>query len=152
MNLLQKPEGMVSLLQQSAGSRSHSPGGGEIFGILKQMKESFETNMEQGKKDEAEASSSFDSMKAAKTDEIKASNDKVFEFEKENGETVKKNSEAKEELEKTQEALASDTSFLADLKKKCATMDEDWEVRSKMRGEEIAAVSETIEIITGDDA
>merc|ERR1719421_1911886 len=31
MNLLQEPEGMVSLVQQSAGSRSHAPGGGEIF-------------------------------------------------------------------------------------------------------------------------
>merc|ERR1719454_1012781 len=91
-------------------------------------------------------------MKSAKSDEIKASTDKVFEFEKENGETVKKNSESKEELIKTQEALASDTAFLADLKSKCATMDEDWEARSKMRQEEITAVSETIEIISGDEA
>merc|ERR1719174_2411698 len=109
MNLLQKPEGMVSLLQQPAGFQSYAPGGGEIFGILKQMKESFETNMEQGKKDEAEAATSFSSLKAAKEDEIKAASDKVFEKTKEDGESVAKNAEAKEDLLKTQEALASDT-------------------------------------------
>merc|ERR1719313_1727571 len=50
------------------------------------------------------------------------------------------------------EEIAADTAFLASLKQKCATMDEDWEERTKMRGEEIAAVSDTIAFLTEDDA
>merc|ERR1719235_905881 len=42
--------------------------------------------------------------------------------------------------------------FLADLKVKCAQIDNEWEVRQKARAEEIAAVGDTIAILTDDDA
>merc|ERR1719313_2473846 len=50
------------------------------------------------------------------------------------------------------EEIAADTAFLASLKEKCAKMDEDWDERTKTRGEEIAAVSDTIAFLTEDDA
>merc|ERR1719310_1545709 len=55
--LLSTPRNAISLLQQPApgGSSSYEPQSGAIFGILKQMKEEFETNMEEGKKNEADA-------------------------------------------------------------------------------------------------
>merc|ERR1719321_2094576 len=116
------------------------------------MKESFEQNLDGAQKDEAQAASSFASLKAAKEEQIKAANDKVFNKEAENAEAIKKNAESKEDLASTQKALEADTAFLAQLKEQCATMDEDWEARSKMRGEEIAAVSETIAFLTDDEA
>merc|ERR1719482_1724564 len=143
---------MLSLLQESQGAPAYAPASGEIFGILKQMKESFETNLEGCRKDEAESSKSYAELKSAKEMEIKAATEKAFNKEAEAAVALKKNAEAKEGLENTRKALEADTAFLADLKAKCATMDEDWEARSKMRGEEIAAVSETIEIISGDEA
>merc|ERR1719375_2207130 len=152
MTLLQRPDGMLSLMQAPAGFQSYAPASGEIFGILKQMKESFETNLESSKKDEAEAAASYASLKAAKEMEIKAAQDKVFNKENENAEAIKKNAESKEDLTSTRAALEADTGFLAALKKQCAVTDEDWEARTKMRGEEIAAVSETISFLTDDDA
>jgi len=152
MNLLQRPDGMLSLLQESQGAPAYAPASGEIFGILKQMKESFETNLEGSRKDEAESAKSFGELKSAKQMEIKAATEKAFNKEAEAAVALKKNAEAKEGLKNTQKALESDTAFLASLKQKCATMDEDWEVRSKTRGEEIAAVSETIAFLTEDDA
>merc|ERR1719156_523049 len=152
MNLLQRPDGMLSLLQESQGAPAYAPASGEIFGILKQMKESFETNLEGSRKDEAESAKSFGELKSAKQMEIKAATEKAFNKEAEAAVALKKNAEAKEGLKNTQKALAADTAFLASLKQKCATMDEDWEERSKTRGEEIAAVSETIAFLTEDDA
>merc|ERR1719428_1388613 len=143
---------MVSLMQVNSGFQSYAPASGEIFGILKQMKESFETNLESSKKDEAEAAASFASLKSAKEAEIKAAQDKVFNKENENAEAIKKNAESKEDLTSTRAALEADTAFLASLKKQCAVTDEDWEARTKMRQEEIAAVSETISMLTDDDA
>merc|ERR1719299_247289 len=84
--------------------------------------------------------------------EIKAASEKAFNKEAEAAVALHKNAEAKESLENTRKALAADTAFLASLKQKCATMDEDWEARTKMRGEEIAAVSDTIAFLTDDDA
>merc|ERR1719421_2127406 len=72
MNLLQRPDGMLSLLQESQGAPAYAPASGEIFGILKQMKESFETNLESSRKDEAESAKSFGELKSAKQMEIKA--------------------------------------------------------------------------------
>ena len=47
------------------------PRAGEIFGILKQMKETFETNLSQSQKDELTAAEDFANLKAAKTEEMK---------------------------------------------------------------------------------
>merc|ERR1719313_468250 len=59
---------------------------------------------------------------------------------------------AKEDLDLTREALAADTKFLSELKLRCQQSDKDWELRSKSRLDEIAAVSETIKILADDDA
>merc|ERR1719420_1899043 len=152
VKLLQRPDGMLSLLEQPAGFQSYAPASGEIFGILKQMKESFETNLEQSRKDEAEGASSYSALKSAKEAEIKAAGEKVFNKEAENAEAVKKNAESKEQLVATRAALEADTTFLASLKKQCAVTDEDWEARTKMRSDEIAAVSDTIAMLESDDA
>merc|ERR1719262_1527247 len=152
MTLLQRPDGMLSLLQQPAGFQSYAPASGEIFGILKQMKESFETNLESSRKDESEAASSYSGLKSAKEEEIKAANEKIFNKEAENAEAIKKNADSKEQLELTRAALEADTTFLASLKKQCAVTDEDWEARTKMRSDEIAAVSDTIAMLESDDA
>jgi len=152
MNLLQRPDGMLSLLQESAGAPAYAPASGEIFGILKQMKESFETNLDGSRKDEAESAKSYAELKSAKELEIKAATEKAFNKEAEAAEALKKNAESKEGLANTRKALEADTNFLASLKKQCAQVDKDWEARSKMRGEEIAAVSDTIAFLTNDDA
>merc|ERR1719478_1525450 len=148
----QRPDGMLSLMQQPAGFQSYAPASGEISGIINQMKETFETNLESSRKDETESAKSFESLKAAKSAEIKAAQDKVFNKEEESAEALKKNEEAKETLSNMRAALEADTNFLAGLKKTCAVTDEDWEARSKVRADEIAAVSDTIAMLTGDDA
>merc|ERR1719262_748039 len=58
----------------------------------------------------------------------------------------------KNDLEDTQEALAEDTKFLADLKKTCAIKAKEWEVICKTRKEELIALQETIKILNDDDA
>merc|ERR1719473_1781496 len=58
----------------------------------------------------------------------------------------------KKDLEDTSTALDADTKFLADLKPKCESAESEYMARSKVRNEEIQAVSETIGILTDDDA
>jgi len=55
-------------------------------------------------------------------------------------------------LDMTREALSADTAFLQDLKLRCQQFGADTAQRSKTRSEEIAAISETITILTDDDA
>merc|ERR1719352_2036575 len=60
--------------------------------------------------------------------------------------------EAKEDLGQTQAALAEDQKFLANLEKTCAEADANFAKRKNSRLQEIEAVSQTIEILAGDDA
>jgi hypothetical protein len=52
--------------------QSYAPQSGEIFGILKQMKETFETNLSDSQKEEMANQKAYEELKAAKEDEIKA--------------------------------------------------------------------------------
>jgi len=59
---------------------------------------------------------------------------------------------AKEDLEQVQAALTEDQKFLMNLEKTCEEADANFEVRKKTRLQEIQAVSETIGILTADEA
>merc|ERR1719410_1394385 len=58
----------------------------------------------------------------------------------------------KHDLTDTQEALAGDKQFLAELDKSCATKTTEWEERSKTRSAELATLAETIKVLNDDDA
>jgi len=143
---------VMSFLQQPVAAQSYASQSGAIFGILKGMKESFETNLETSRKDESTAASEYGMLKTAKNKEVTAANDQIDANTNELAETKVKLSNDKESLEDTRAALAADTAFLDDLKSKCASMDKQWEARSKMRNDEITAVSETIKILDDDEA
>merc|ERR1719443_1147102 len=129
-----------------------SPQGGEIMGILKQMKTEFESNLADMQADEKKAVTEFADLKGAKTSEIAAGEEMAKEKTALLGKTKVQLAEAKEDLEDTTSAMEADQAFLVDLKERCSVSDKEWEERSKTRALEIAAVGETIKILTDDDA
>merc|ERR1719498_1394842 len=129
-----------------------SPQGGEIMGILKQMKTEFETELGEMQADEKKAVTEFGALKEAKTSEIAAGEEMAKEKTALLGKTKVQLGEAKEDLEDTTSAMEADQAFLVDLKERCSVSDKEWEERSKTRALEIAAVGETIKILTDDDA
>merc|ERR1719311_1499622 len=152
--LLQAPREGLSLLQQPppGGASNYEPQSGAIFGVLKQMKETFETNMEEGKKEEAESAAQYEELKRTKETQLNAANEKIFRKGQELAKARETAANDKEDLDDTQVTLEADTEFLAKLKEQCATIDKQWEERSKMRSEEIATVDEAIDILTHDDS
>jgi len=144
---------LASLLQTGTEYvRDSEPASGAIFGILKQMKEEFESNAVKAKTDEETAQETFNEMKTAKTQEIAAGNEQVGNKQTELANANEDNAQSKEDLEDTTEQLSADRTFLADVKSRCETMDKEWSVRTKVRQEEVTAVGEALEILTDDDA
>jgi chromosome segregation ATPase len=143
---------ITAFVQQPAGFQSYAPASGQIFGILKQMKETFESNLSASQKDELAAQDAFAQLKSAKLEEINAAKKQVSNKEVSLANTDEANAQAKEDLEDTRNALSSDQKFLLDLKEKCRMTDAEFAERQKARGEEISAVSEAISILSGDDA
>jgi hypothetical protein len=146
-----KHQAFLSLIQEK-GTELYAPESGAIFGVLKQMKEGFETNMADSKAEEDQAVAEYTSMKNAKSDQIKAAEDLTDSKTVELGDTKAKLAADKKDLEDTNAQLAADTKFLENVKDTCATADADYEARLKVRTEEIKAVGETVGILTSDDA
>merc|ERR1719160_1816669 len=126
----------------SAGS--YAPASGEILGILKQMKETFEQNLAQTQKDEVNGQADYENLKATKENEVGAGISQIDTKTQELATTDEKNSASKQELEDTRASLAADEEFLANLKAQCAAMDAEFEARSKTRAEELEAVSKAM--------
>merc|ERR1719326_798183 len=143
---------LTAFVQQPAGFQSYAPQSGAIFGILKQMKETFETNLSQAQKDELAAQDAYNELKMAKLAEIGASKKAVDMKSVELAETDEKCAQAKESLADTRDALSADQKFLMDLKEKCRMTDAEMEERTKARQAEIAAVGEAIAILTSDES
>merc|ERR1712124_58406 len=72
-----KKKKLMAFIQQAPSAGSYAPASGEILGILKQMKETFESNLAQTQKDEQQGSADYENMKASKETEITASLDQI---------------------------------------------------------------------------
>lgn len=146
----QQRELVLSFLQGS--SRLTQPQSGAIFGILKAMKENFETNLAQSQKEEMENANAYEDLKKAKEAEVKAGSDLVDTKTQESADTDEKNANAKKDLEDTRNTLAADTEFLMTLKDKCQNVDHEYEARTKTRQLEIQATSKALEFLSSDEA
>jgi chaperonin cofactor prefoldin len=135
----------------SSGS-SYQPKSGAIFGILEQMKETFETNLAASQKEEQTNQRAYEDLKAAKEREIAAGQQQIDVKTQELASTDEKNAQAKEDLEDTRNTLSADEEFLIMLKEKCSVTDEEWEERQKTRQMEMQACSKALAVLSSDDA
>jgi len=141
-----------SVLRKIPGFQSYTPQSGQIFGILRQMKEEFEANLSTAQKEEQKSISDYQALKEAKEAEIEAGKKQQMELEQEDAEFREKNAAAYEEFTDTQAQLKIDQTFLMNLKKKCSATDAEYEARTKSRLEELVAVEDTIAFLNSDDA
>jgi len=143
---------IASLLQQPASAGSYAPASGEIFGILKQMKETFETDLAAAQEDEKKSQAAYEELKAAKEAEIAAAQEQVTTKTGELATTKEKKAAAETDKEETMESLAADEKYLVNLKEKCALTSKEYEERLATRQLEMQAVSKAMGVLTSEDA
>jgi len=149
ISFLQGP--VTAMLQQNAKGKSKAPSS-QIFGILKGMKETFETNMASAKEEEELAIAQFAELKKAKTSEIAAAEDLIETKTVELAAAKEINAHGKEDLADARATLSADNEFLSNLALKCDNAEKEYNDRVKVRNEELTAVAETISILNDDDA
>jgi len=147
---MQRIAALVQAPTQSA--KSYNSRSGEIFGILSQMKETFEQNHNKTLTEEARAQAMFEDLVAEKKHGIEVArerkNTKVMELSEAEVALVN----AKHELKDARETLSADQKFLVDLMEKCAVTEKEYKERKESRQEEIVAIGEALGILTGDEA
>jgi chromosome segregation ATPase len=142
---------LVAFLQGSANDE-YAPASGEIVGILKQLQDEMSADLKELIAQEEAAIKAYEELMAAKKSEIEALTKAIEEKLVRVGELGVKIAEMKNDLEDTQETLAEDTKYLADLGKTCASKTKEWDARCKSRSEELLALADTIKILNDDDA
>merc|ERR1719183_2113586 len=155
---LGRMEGMkakaLALLKAPTGgaAKSYNSRSGEIFGILQQMKETFEQDLSKEQQQEKEAQARFEELIAEKKRGIEAArerkNTKVTELSESEIALVN----AKHDLKNTRKDLSADQKFLVDMKEKCSASDKEFAQRKKDREEEILAIGDALKILTEDSA
>jgi len=132
--------------------QSYAPQSGAIFGILSQMKETFESNLSQSQKEEMTSQESYQGLKAAKEAEIAAGQEQSATKTQELADTDSRLAQSKQDLEDTRNSMDADQTFLSNLKETCANTDSEWEERQAARQEEIKGCGEALAILSSDDA
>merc|ERR1719446_1340876 len=133
-------------------SGSYAPQSGQITGILKQMGDTMVADLKEATDEENASIKKYDELMAIKTKEVDTLTKAIEAKIKLIGELGVSIVEMKEDLDDTAKGLEEDKKFLADLEKNCAKKTAEWDVRVKTRGEELAALSDTIKILNDDDA
>jgi len=94
----------------------------------------------------------FEELMAAKKKEVEALSKDIETKLDRSGNLGVQIAQMKNDLGDTEEALAANKEFLANLEKNCEIKKKEWEVVVKTRAEELAALADTIKILNDDDA
>jgi len=125
---------------------------GEIVGILKNMRDTFKSNLASARASESAAAESHSKFTKVKEDEFSKMKKSFDDKDKVLGEnddaiSTKKTSKSEEEASK-----ADNEEFLAKLQKMCAEKTKAFEDRKMVRANEEAAVAEAVSILNSDEA
>jgi septal ring factor EnvC (AmiA/AmiB activator) len=143
---------LLSFLSGPFSQGYSAAGSTEIVGLLKQLGDEMATALAEATHAEEKAQHIFNELMSAKTSESNALIKMIEEKIQKSGELAVSIAQMTNDKEDTAEALSEDQTFLAELKKSCATKEAEWEARCKTRADELVALAETIKILNDDDA
>jgi len=123
-----------------------------VAGVLSGLKDSFEKQQTELVTQESEDKKAHEGLVKAKTEEIEAGKKQLEAKKEQKASADLEREQSKQDIKDTTAALEADGAVSTEVKEKCAAMDADYDKRSKLRSEEQAAVSKTIQILTADEA
>merc|ERR1719410_2163750 len=142
---------LMAFLSNSQGT-DYAPQSGQIVGILKTMGDEMAAGLAEATKAEEAAIATYEKLMAAKKKEVIALTKEIETKLTRIGDLGVELAEMKNDVGDTQEALAQDQKFLANLEENCEKKKKEWDVIVKTRAEELAALADTIKVLNDDDA
>merc|ERR1719198_2937385 len=130
----------------------YAPQSGEITGILKTMHDEMAADLKAATDEENAAIAAYDGLMSAKKKEVQSLTNMIEDKPQRVGDLGVEIQEMKNDLGDTADSLEDDKKFLADLDKNCAGKQKLYDENVKMRGQELAALADTIKILNDDDA
>jgi len=137
---------------QSPFTGTHAAQSGEIVGILKKIKETFESNLKSARSAEKAAEKAHEEFLETKKEEFDVMEKSLKSKEADMAENDEGLGEKKEVIEEAEKQKKEDEAFLEKLVPMCEKKEKEFEQRNLFRTNEEAAISEAIAILDSDKA
>eukprot|EP00928_Gymnodinium_smaydae_P067611 TRINITY_DN505_c0_g1_i8.p1 TRINITY_DN505_c0_g1~~TRINITY_DN505_c0_g1_i8.p1 ORF type:complete len:738 (-),score=237.15 TRINITY_DN505_c0_g1_i8:103-2316(-) len=149
-----KPD-QVALLSDFATSRSaskYAPQSTTIQGILKDMYETFSSDLESSTHTEATANRNFETLIAVKSAELLSLRETHAKKAAAKAAAEENLADTSQSYDDTNNQMKADIDFFDTTKDACETKSEEWSDRKNLRAEELSGIRQALEILTSDDA
>merc|ERR1719379_3161221 len=151
-SFLSNPNGALVQEHANPAGGTYNAQSGAIQGILSQMKDDMEKDLETSAEEEAAAAEAHAKLMETKRSDLALLEATLVKTKKAQGEDTMQLAEDQEERSETQLQLKADEKFFDETKKNCQAKAEMWSGRSRSRTEELAAIDEAIGILTSPEA
>jgi hypothetical protein len=141
------PSEVMAMGDKAGHVKKYSFKGGNVIELLKNLKMKFEDDLTQIEKEETNAQNGYDLSKKARDNAIDASEDSKDEKEDLKGEVDSEKNQAENDLSNEKEELEADTGTLEATQKSCSVKTSEWDERSSIRTNEIAAIGQAVKIL-----
>lgn len=143
---------VMSLLSVNAHSADYAPAGGEAVGILQNMLENYQKDVDTMTATENDAAATFQELMSAKGREVTAHKTAIQKKTERSGDLAVAIVEKKADKKQSQAMVDADQAMLDKLRANCKAETPVYDERQKMRSEELIAIAETKKILNDDDA
>lgn len=137
----------IALIQREPEEYSFQ--GGEILETVKDLKADFKVSKSNLEDQEHKEKTDYDKLMLTKKQERENAETSLRDAQKLRGEKIAAVAKNQRDLTTTQAVLTDDQQYIKDLSAKCTEKSELWDQRSKMRADELTAISTALTIITG---
>eukprot|EP00931_Biecheleriopsis_adriatica_P032169 TRINITY_DN18799_c0_g1_i2.p1 TRINITY_DN18799_c0_g1~~TRINITY_DN18799_c0_g1_i2.p1 ORF type:complete len:456 (+),score=173.11 TRINITY_DN18799_c0_g1_i2:77-1444(+) len=129
------------------------PGSTDVVkGVLTGLKDDFDSQLSDMRKQEETDKKAHESLLDAKTEEIQAGKKQLEAKKEQKAKADLERAEAKQEIKQTTASQNTDSALAAAVKEKCADLDAQYDERRKTRAEELETISKAIEVLSADEA
>merc|ERR1719160_1167277 len=137
----------IALIQREPEEYSFQ--GGEILETVKDLKADFKVSKTNLEEQEHKEKTEHNKLMLKKKHERENAETALKDAQKLRGEKIAAVAKNQRDLTTTQAVLTDDQQYIKDLSAKCTEKSELWDQRSKMRADELTAISTALTIITG---
>mmetsp|Transcript_134916 Transcript_134916/g.288647 ORF Transcript_134916/g.288647 Transcript_134916/m.288647 type:complete len:730 (-) Transcript_134916:135-2324(-) len=151
-SLLGKPGIKQQLSALDRASSRYSPQSATIQGILQDMYDTFTTDLESRIKEEAGAHRAYEDLMASLHSQLVLLQESLAKKQQEKAEAETMLAEATQGHSDTMAQLNADVAFFDATKASCVAKSDEWSMRKGLRNEELAGITQALQILTADSA
>merc|ERR1719253_2021147 len=138
--------------KKAQAKSSYSPASATVTGILKDMYETFASNLEKANTEESSLQKAFEDLMAEKTEQNRVDREAATKKEGEKAEKSQQLADAEQKLEDTKAQLAEDEEFFETARQQCKDKSDSWDERKRLRTEELDGINKALDILTSDES